>query len=251
MRLDRVTFTGADDSIDPAELVKISEKYPFVEWGILFGRAQGRSRFPSEKWLLELRKVRPLTMQLSAHLCGQWVQDLVFGADFSWADRYSNLVPIFQRAQVNFHGRYHQTNFVFVNLLSLWNERIKFILQCDGVNDSTVLRLAQAGWCVPLFDTSGGAGIIPKKGRPKAWKGIYCGYAGGLGPENVAEQIFKIEEAAGKERFWIDMERLIRSEDDQTFDLEKVCGVLEQVYESVCNDTGSPEDFDHNDYGVR
>ena len=34
--LERITVTGADDLVDPAELCAIAADFPFVEWGILF-----------------------------------------------------------------------------------------------------------------------------------------------------------------------------------------------------------------------
>ncbi len=47
MKIDKVTLTGADDSVRPAELVEISQQYPLVEWGILFSKSQqGTARFP-------------------------------------------------------------------------------------------------------------------------------------------------------------------------------------------------------------
>lgn len=35
MPLTRVTITGADDAVEPAELQALSHEFPFVEWGIL------------------------------------------------------------------------------------------------------------------------------------------------------------------------------------------------------------------------
>jgi phosphoribosylanthranilate isomerase len=101
-----------------------------------------------------------------------------------------------------------------------------FIYQCDGVNDRWIRELEFGS---PLFDTSGGAGVLPNR-WPGAWPGRYCGYAGGLGPDNVVEQLTRIRIAANEgERFWIDMERRVRSDDDEQFDLDKVRTVLEAV----------------------
>ena len=51
-------MTGADDSVDPKELFRISEKYPFVEWGILFSKsATGRYRYPSKEWIVNFQFV--------------------------------------------------------------------------------------------------------------------------------------------------------------------------------------------------
>lgn len=241
MILDRVTFTGADDSVDPQELVRLSDRFPFVEWGILFSRARlGSPRYPSQTWLTVLRHcVEDRSLKLSAHLCGRWVRDFVISARFTWLQEFPTLAPLFQRVQLNFHGEYHQRGAGFETMLLAHSEREatttrpaqpgkRFIFQCDGVNDEVVRDLATWGCAVPLFDTSGGAGVVPN-GWPPSWPGIYCGYAGGLSPDNVLEELKRIEGAAGPERVWIDMERRVRSEDDTKFDIAKVHRVLEQV----------------------
>lgn len=232
MNLKRVTITGADDSVDPMDLVKLSEEFPFVEWGILFGRGQGTSRFPSTEWLYRLATVFPKSMKLSAHLCGRWVRDFVLNSNFSWSREYRSFSSIFQRVQLNFHSQYHRQDINFPFLLEEMARGWSFILQRDGVNDEAARILSYRGLCVPLFDTSGGAGVLPGQ-WPAAWPKVYCGYAGGLGPENILEQLEKIGSAAGNQPFWVDMERRVRSEDDSQFDLEKVRSVLSQVAEFV------------------
>ena len=48
MKLQYVTMTGADESVDPKALIELSKEFPFVEWGILIGSQSGM-RFPSVK----------------------------------------------------------------------------------------------------------------------------------------------------------------------------------------------------------
>lgn len=79
---------------------------------------------------------------------------------------------------------------------------------------------------VPLFDTSGGAGIVPRVWPIPLASIPYHGYAGGLGPETLERELERIAEAAGDTRVWIDMERRVRSEDDERLDLDKVRRVL-------------------------
>lgn len=232
MKLDRVTFTGADDSVNPEDLVAISMEYPIVEWGILFSpRHQGQYRYPSPYWLkrfFDVMRDHP-DIRLSAHLCGGFVRDLVLNCRFSWAKQHTAL--IFQRVQLNFHGEYHRMHDDFPNTIHHM-PNTQFILQCDRVNDKTAEALAIGGIAVPLFDTSGGAGIVPER-WPQAWTGVYCGYAGGLGPETIAHELPAIAAAVSAARaeqpFWIDMERRVRSADDSRFDLEKVRAVLQNV----------------------
>ena len=77
-----VTITGADDSIDPIELCKIADEFPFVEWGILLSKSSvGNPRFPSYNWLGELLKLQSYNdvkkMSLSGHICGRLVRLLL------------------------------------------------------------------------------------------------------------------------------------------------------------------------------
>ena len=72
-----VTVTGADDSVNPVSLLDLSERYPFVEWGILLSKSGvGNSRFPSYEWLEDLGKVNRsvsvgANFKLSAHIYGK------------------------------------------------------------------------------------------------------------------------------------------------------------------------------------
>lgn len=76
------------------------------------------------------------------------------------------------------------------------------------------------------FDASGGRGIAPASWpAPPAGPKVRVGYAGGLGPDNVAEVIGVLKQSPGA---WIDMETRIRNEQD-AFDI----GLCRQVCEAV------------------
>jgi hypothetical protein len=77
-----------------------------------------------------------------------------------------------------------------------------------------------------LHDLSHGTGLTPNC-WPKKIAGINMGLAGGLGPDNLAEQLEKMSESIGDNTIWIDMETKIRSNNDKIFDLEKVEKCLE------------------------
>lgn len=225
MKLDRVTLTGADDSVDPKDLLKLSRKYPFVEWGILIasmdgGSESGACRFPSTDWISRLGRLNGL--RLSAHLCGTPVIAVLMAGELPFPKRGS----IFQRVQLNFHGS-KLPKFVPSKLPTA---DLQFMFQCDGVNDALVQEWVRRGLGSPLFDTSSGAGVLPNDGWPGCWKGVYCGYAGGLGPENVVEQVSgPIRKAVGDGHCWIDMETRVRSNHDAQFDLAKCEQVLKLV----------------------
>lgn len=232
MNLDRVTITGADESIAPSDLFELSAEFPFVEWGILYShRHSGTPRYPRNVWSAELADLAEKTkINLSAHICGRWVRDVVLGGEFTWRDVFAGKDQVYQRIQLNFHAEPHNIPHPkFFDIVR--DDGRPFILQQDGVNDA-MLKLCRSEHglanVLPLFDVSGGAGILPRF-WPMAHPNVYQGYAGGLGPVNIVDQIKLIGEAAGAERIWIDMETKVRSSDDRLFDLSKVRDCLVQA----------------------
>jgi len=238
-----VTFTGADDTVSAKDLLKVTAKYPDVEWGILFGGGEG-PRWPSRKWLKnELPQLEG--SKLTAHLCGMWVYDLVLHGDFTWLYQYESIAGLFQRVQLNFHGQQ------FPPASPSFHTRIadtpyQFIFQNDEVNGHLMSSIGGTKE-VRLFDVSHGAGVLPTIGCdlgeinpwPKRTIYEYMGYAGGLGPSNITEQLKLIEQAADPVQFvpfWIDMETRVRTrtktrrEIFDIFDLTKVKDVCKQVW---------------------
>lgn len=251
MNLDRVTITGADDSIDHEALMPLSAEFPFVEWGILLSKSSmGGSRFPSEAWLRRLAaddRDRSSPLTLSAHLCGRWVQQLLHGFD-EFDCIVGDFIRACERIQLNFHAENTPCNpAACANALKMLGQK-QFIFQIDGNGGNDHLHAVNdAADCanihidtVGLFDLSGGDGIVPAE-WPKPFfihvdpgehgDGVesfaYHGYAGGLGPENLERELERIAAAAGDCRIWIDMETRVRSHGDKQFDLAKVRRCLE------------------------
>lgn len=78
-----------------------------------------------------------------------------------------------------------------------------------------------------LFDTSFGKGS-----RPSAWPmlpiaGPFCGFSGGLNPDNVRDTIERIAAPPGA-LYWIDMESGVRT--DGWLDVSKCEAVCRAVY---------------------
>ncbi|MBU2265085.1 hypothetical protein KJ784_02785 [Patescibacteria group bacterium] len=225
-----VTVTGADDSVRPDELIPIVERYPFVEFGILLSKKQqGGNRFPSRDWLEELYLLwRDKKFILSGHLCGKWVRDLCLGEP-SFFEDFGYTWEMFERFQLNFHAEPHSID--CDKLCKILRERFdskSIIFQMDGVNEGAYHSLV-ARWGVyvfPLFDRSGGAGLVPKAWPKQHSVAAYCGYAGGLAPANLQKEMGRISEVADGP-IWIDAETLLRSEDNTVFQTETVYRFLE------------------------
>lgn len=228
--LDRVTITGADDSVKPSQLVELSQRYPFVEWGILLSRSSaGQPRYPTPSWISALQlavRGHHHDVHLSLHVCGHWTRQLLLGFNeipgWYWEG--------FGRVQLNFHrenARWDPAKLA-EQMQALKHRQWIFQLDGEGGNEYFAnINLMGEIDCVPLFDTSGGAGVVPREWPKAEERGadaelLYHGYAGGLGPRNLEEQLPLIHEAAGAARYWIDMETHVRSSDDRFFDLRKV-----------------------------
>lgn len=220
--LNMVTMTGADLSVRPYELSSISAKFPFVEWGILVSRRKNSvPRYPSLQWLISLREYYR-DVHLSCHVCGEWARDLVSGGSM-FLDNMADYLSIFGRIQLNISNLIHTLNpDDLLSILRPYHKR--FILQVREIPE----HFRSVNWndISFLFDRSGGRGQLPNE-WPAPW-GV-CGYAGGLNPDNIIEQLGKIDLVRGKRSCCIDAESGVRSSDDQSFDLVKVQMFLERV----------------------
>jgi hypothetical protein len=229
--LERVTITGADDGTQIEDMMALSTEFPFVEWGILVSRSQeGSSRFPSREWIKDLTATsRAVSMNISTHVCGRWVREMFTGS-LNWDD-VPEIVSVSQRVQINTHAEPHVSTMGLVASLLLQPGK-QFVFQWDGINNHLTYAAQAYGLDVAaLFDTSGGAGILPTA-WPEPAKEFPCGYAGGLGPLNVVEQVRKISDLCSKP-FWIDMERRVRTDDDSRLEMASVRKVLKSCAKHV------------------
>lgn len=228
MNLRGITITGADDQVEPRDLVSLSLDYPMVEWGILRSeKRRGTPRCPSDKWIREFYLANwNWPIRTAHHLCGSYARHALEGLDqnVDWADNIS------ARSRIQLNG---YTQFVrgggALNLRHWTQQCYAIILQCTDAAAVTTPDLSGStggSEIQTLFDPSGGRGV-PQVGWPNF--GRPCGYAGGIGPNNVAETIYSLE-ALGIE-YWIDMESGVRTDD--RFDLGKVKIVLERSYRAA------------------
>lgn len=235
MIFDRVTITGADDSVTPQDLVKLSAKFPFVEWGILCSKKhEGTPRFPSAAWMEALKghalENDPEDFALSLHICGRWVRDIMKG-ELTLEDDHPGWLGLFPRVQLNFHGEPQDP--IGLAELMLDPGRALFgketIFQIDG-NERNRRIFTAASKMTPratgLFDLSGGRGKLPADWPVPPWEGKW-GYAGGLGPGTLAVELPRIDRVSGANLGWIDMETKVRSDDNARLDLVKVERCLE------------------------
>lgn len=257
--LTALGFCGADDSVHPHQLAVWSRAFPPVEFGVLLRPdREGTPRYASPAWLQELgrtaRRVKETSsggsssMKLAAHLCGTRVNDVLEGRAEAFL---AMLIEIgFQRVQINATAvNGVDTSRLAESVPSLYTTmqrffRLEFILQKNeetrplwrGVEELLKSEDKPITNVAMLVDESKGTGVLSSQ-WPVPKSSLYkTGYAGGLGPSNVATvlpEICKAVKQAPPDRrvFWIDMESSLRSVKDgkDVFDLDKCFSVIEQV----------------------
>lgn len=240
MKIKYVTLTGADNNTSVKEMFLLSERYPFIEWGILFSKVkQGTGRFPSQTWMdtlvreffLELTK--GIKINLSAHLCGHWVEDVTKGQLLFLDD--CDMDQIFGRIQLNCNKERlvkSLSSQLFFEAISTAKRPVILGGNWSRVKDIEGFDFHRMGADLhPLFDASGGRGVLSEDWLSPV-TAVLCGYAGGLGPDNLAEQLQRIEQVVGDGTVWVDMESRLRDEEEM-LDLAKCERVAEIVQQWV------------------
>ena len=210
------TLTGADDTTHPEELFRISAEFPFVEWGILHHASlKGQGRYPSFGWVEALCSQMPAhpDARFALHVCGTAAVNefLLETGDVCRA------AALFGRVQINFVATRHDPALVIQTIRR--KSRQIIITQHNEANASLLPSLVGIPNHAVLFDASGGRGVSPGA-WPTHLPNKTCGYAGGLGPDNLARELPRIEHAAGQDPYWVDMEGKLRNDADR-FDLAR------------------------------
>lgn len=215
---------GADDSVAPELLALLSQKYPWIEWGVLFRPdLEGQPRYASFDWverLVAVNRKNNGVMKLAGHLCAERCQQVLDG-DASFSKKLHELG--FGRIQINATA----ANKVIVDgaKLDVYANNIRscilavpeidFIFQ---LNDETrgiwncIIQYPIPSNLNVLFDASCGLGVLAKE-YPSPLVDpveIPCGYAGGIGPSNIADVLSAVETAANGKTVWVDMESSLR-----------------------------------------
>lgn len=221
MKLTKVTFTGVDERTDVKRLVQLQKRFPFVEFGVLLSYDW---QFNGNRFVdpLIISVLRDRELSLSAHFCGQAALDVAAGKKFKIEKLLGNNARIFKRCQLNLKAAG-----LFSELRRL--PPIPFIEEVIiQMHTPELCKQFLAGqrprFASYLLDASCGAGIdtpIDIVTSP----GVHIGYAGGIGPDNVEGKLRTLLEHPTDDKFWIDMETRVRTED--WFDLDKVEQVLE------------------------
>lgn len=186
-----VTVTGADERTPVDELSEIA-----AEIGLLYtATPEGRNRYPRREWIAA---TAPGLRRVAIHVCGSGARRELH------AGKLGDVVAHAQRIQVN--------GILSVSEVEdLCAQYYSHTLITQHKPDNARLLAVSASNHALLIDASGGRGISPESWEPpQTAKPV--GYAGGLGPENIAAELGRIRQVA-RGFWWIDMEGKLRVDD--------------------------------------
>jgi len=220
MKFTGITFSGPDSDTPIGTLLELQQKFPYMEVGVLWSLSRaGQPRYADRAWIEEASE---RGLNFAIHLCGKVARDLVENCG-------TPTVPgTPRRVQINCNGMNGTPAWYrgFESIQSLHDHGLEFIVQtCDGIGAYWIgMAVGEGGHrCVPLFDKSGGKGESPTE-WPEPLPYTRCGYAGGIGVDNVAATVEEIKRKKSDQSFWIDMESKVRTGD--VFDLSEVVHIL-------------------------
>lgn len=209
-----ITFTGIDDNTDLYAVDALARLG--VEFGILLTNdPEGRKRYPN-KAQIKAASIA-LGVRLAVHVCGKTARaDALNGV-------YDRILHRVGRIQVNgivttpeLHGFIRQFP----------DQQI--ITQYGKGNNSLAYADTPDGRHALLVDDSAGNGQSPTHwNAPGPLVGKSVGFAGGLGPDNIATELPRIRAVAGP-GWWVDMESKLRDADDW-FSLERCADVINKA----------------------
>lgn len=205
-----LTLTGADERTPIDSLLHLATAG--AEIGLLWTFSpDGRPRYPSIPWINQVLRALP-RRSVAVHVCGARARDLLLRGRVP----FIHDSPFLRRVQVN-----GSVSPLDLEILCGWMSDKVVITQHDFVNNDLVD--VNVDNHALLVDGSGGRGQLPSDWyRPLTVKPV--GFAGGLGPDNLAEQLPRIAAVAQKGA-WIDCESSLRT--DEWFDVARATRMVE------------------------
>lgn len=221
--LSLCTFTGVDGKTDLNRIIKLHEKYQFLEFGVLYTNSPDDKdeRYMSPS--IAERVVEYLSwsgVYTALHICGRAVDDFLSGEN-----NVLSAASKARRIQLNFKADKCEFSPAAINKIIMARSPTKIITQHFPSNFSLYQDITAENHQI-LHDLSAGRGIATEFWQ-KPFPDKPTGYAGGLGPNNIANEIGKISTISGDQNCWIDMESGVRKNGYFSLDLcEEVAKIV-------------------------
>lgn len=213
MKIDKVMIAGVDNDTPIEELERLTEKYPFVEWGVLFSKHKmGQKRYPDLNYIHQLCKAEVGLM--SAHFCGAYPREILEKGDISEASHWG---AYFESIQLNYNFS-RSSKWSWENFHRITDELAVDVILQHNRSNAPYLKHKEFLTSNPhlrfLYDASGGRGTEIKHIENPLWNN-YTGYAGGIHKDNVERLCKIIKKKPSLRTVWIDLESGARDENNR------------------------------------
>ena len=245
MQLEYITCSGISFNNDIEDIIDLGKKYLLAEFAVQASPKSFYKGSPKYEWfntLLSSCKVN--NIRIATHVNLGYCKDMCHGVvpcDLQdlWNVKRKNGEPAIGRVQININGGNDISEFHADKVADIIRAypKIKFIFQYAPEQYERIKQLDKQN--VPfalLYDVSGGEGKLSRD----SWRGIILpghqtGYAGGLSPDNVVENLNYINTLlpADYSTTWIDAEGKLKSPDSngkKVFDVALAKKYIERAY---------------------
>lgn len=227
MTLSVITCSGPNEKNQVSEILDFLKAFPAVEIGVQVSDHKASYGLPRYDWIqalsVEARR-RKQSVRAALHINMGWCKQLCDGIVASELADFIGLTdgmehPLFSRLQLNFSTGKDQYIVdsakpeTVADVMASYPDR-RFILSHNARTDSFVRKIDTLGMSFDtLYDASFGEGILPDNRPAPAFSTHLQGYAGGLSPENVSNELDKIIRVVPSGRlFFIDAEGKLENE---------------------------------------
>lgn len=221
MKLKYITCSDPREDTSVRSILNFVEKYPISELGVqahpgpMSYKGRRRGWFNQIMFLCEQMSKQPnIALHINYEWCDCMCQGIIPYEIDKWIHANNEISgePIIKRIQLNIGDKTDFMNPEKLSELIKHHDKQEFILPYNPKVARQIESLKRTGAKFSLlFDGSYGAGISPEKWEKPVYEDIPNGYAGGLGPGNIAINLNKINKLLPKDyETWIDAEGRLR-----------------------------------------
>lgn len=212
----KITITGIDYQTSASQLFRLMKNWPRAEVGLLYTTTPNeRNRYPSISYLANL--AFELGDKSAIHICGSEARhEMIVGGN--------DLQTVLRQA-----GRVQINGNVTKEELLLLAPKVRTIITQHNLANQMLANVDCKNHEI-LMDTSSGRGLLPDAWT-RAVTSKPVGFAGGLGPDNLNNQLVSLSSVVSG-HWWVDMESGLRTND--WFDIDKAERVLE-IFHKFCD----------------
>ena len=231
MNLEKITCSDMREYNEIDDIINLGKKYPMAEFAIQAHPSKFSAYMPRYVWFDTLMHAAKMNnINLAMHVNAEWRTEICHGIipyeiKRMWDLRRANGSPVIGRVQININGGKESFRFYAKRVADIIRAYpdTEFIFQYTPKQRKRLNRLNDQN--VPfamLFDASGGCGVLPDTWRAPVYKNHKMGYSGGLSPENVVDNLNKINLVLpANYNTWIDAEGKLKDPDTKQFDIAR------------------------------